>query len=282
MVVMEETTMIQNGSYTPHKIPSQITTNQANIMLKSLSSLTLVLILFLATSGCEYNLDAPVREAEVDAKQVTSAAHTSYTKRMDRASMEAAQQAYDIADDITRPLRFSTFREDQDESRSIAENFQILDKKARDLIATHRGTAIGPPLALKLSHSMLHSDLLGAPGQNALPEEQRMEAVRYYLQTLIKHKDTDFALQVRVLETLAPHHPDEVQSLAREALANLDAFKKALRQPVKIPQWIKEEAPAQELKDMRYRMETSRQGRLQWLNENPIRPQLAALAGQIE
>lgn len=78
VVAAETTMMIQNGSYTPHKIPSQITTNQANIMLKSLSSLTLVLILFLATSGCEYNLDAPVREAEVDAKQVTSAAYTSY------------------------------------------------------------------------------------------------------------------------------------------------------------------------------------------------------------
>ena len=128
---------------------------------------------------------------------------------------------------------------------------------------------------------MLHSGLRGVSGREALSEEKRTEATLYYLQKLVEYKGTDFERQVRVLKSLASQHPNKVQSLAQEALANLDAFKEALHQPIKIPQWVKEEATAEELKDIRRRAQKSRQGRLQWLRENPVHTQLAALAGQM-
>ena len=77
------------------------------------------LTLFLLASGCEYNLDAPVSEAEVGAEKTLQQLRTPPTRKAWSSAMEAARRAYDIADAITRPLRYSTFSTNQSDSVSI-------------------------------------------------------------------------------------------------------------------------------------------------------------------
>lgn len=245
-----------------------------------LTRFALTIIFFLLASGCEYSLEAPVNEEEVRSDRAVTAAHIDYTD-MSRSTMEAKQKANEIAHELTSPLRLGALQRENDGGQQAGATFQSIDQKARSLIDAHRDKLTGPPLARNISFTMLKSGLLGVSGREALSEDVRQEAIAYYARTLIENKGTDFDLQIRALKTLGPERSAEVKTLAQSALSNLEGFRKALQQPVEIPHWVKEEATAGKLKDIRQRAKTSRQERLQWLRENPVHKQLAALAGKM-
>lgn len=245
-----------------------------------LISITLTFIFLLIASGCEQSLEAPVSEAEVNADRAVTASFNNHMNRS-RSSMEATRDAIAIADEVTEPLRLRGFRSDRESSQSAGEVFRTVDRKARSQLTTHRGTPVGPPLARQISNIVLHSGLLASSARDVLSEEERSDAIRYYLQTAIENDGSDFETQLKALTVLESDYSAEVESLARRALSNLRGYKEALRQPVEVPQWIRQEATEEQVEELQRENAKSRRARLNRLNNSELESQLATLAGQL-
>lgn len=248
-------------------------------MLKR-TGIILTLTLFLIITGCEQNLEAPVSEPEINADRTVAAAYTGYMSKS-RSDMEATREATKLADEVTSPLRRDGFLRGDNNSQSAGDVFRSVDEKVRELLDKNSKTPIGPPLARQISNIVLHSGLLSTRSKDALSEEERSEAILFYLRAAIANESTNFKIQLKALRTLAPDHASDVNALAQKALSNLRGYKKALRQPVEVPSWIGQEANEAEISELRSDYVESRKKRLQWLNENGMEDQFAELAGQL-